>query len=76
MEDAIEILSLLICRAGNAGFMKAPVSNTHLALSVIVWLCMYAIAYTGFEYSLALIPALGSSDIYFKRKSFGLVRKG
>ena len=54
---------------------KMRVTKLRFALSVVICMCMYAIAYTGSKYSFILIFVIGITEVYLTRKRFGLVKK-
>lgn len=54
---------------------EAPITRLRLALSVLICVCMYAIAYTGSQYAFVLILVIGITEVFLTRKRFGLVKK-
>lgn len=54
---------------------KTCVTKFRFVLSIVIYMCMYAIAYTGSKYSFMLIFVIGVTEIYLTRKRFGLVKR-
>lgn len=54
---------------------KTPVTKKRFASSMLIYACMYAIAYTGSIFSLVLIFVIGMIDTFLTRKHFGLVKE-
>ena len=54
---------------------KTCMTKFRFVLSIVIYMCMYAIAYTGSKYSCMLIFVIGVTEIYLTRKRFGLVKK-
>lgn len=55
---------------------EASVTKMRFILSILVAGLMYAIAYTGSQYSFVLIVVIGVTEIYLTRKRAGLIREG
>lgn len=55
--------------------VKALVSKKRMVASIVIYLCMYAIAYTGSKHSLALIFVIGIAEVFLTRKRFGMIKK-
>lgn len=68
------ILISMIIHAWLHWEVKSHVSKKRLALSIVVYTCMYAIAYTDFKYSFVLILAIGITEVFLLRKRFGMVK--
>ncbi len=55
--------------------VKTVVSKKRLALSIVVYMCMYAIAYVDSKYSFVLIFVIGMVEVFLTRKGFGMLKK-
>lgn len=53
---------------------NAPVSRRRMVASIVVYLCMYAIAYTGSKDSFLLIFVIGIVEVFLTRKRFGMIK--
>lgn len=54
--------------------VKAVVSKKRLALSIVIYMCMYAIAYVDSKYSFALIFVIGIAEVFLTRARFGILK--
>ena len=54
---------------------KALVTRKRLAFSILLYICMYAIAYTGAIFSLVLIFVVELVDTFLTRKQFVMVKE-
>lgn len=53
---------------------NAPVSRRRMVESIVVYLCMYAMAYVGSKYSFVLIFVIGIVEVFLTRKRFGKIK--
>lgn len=54
---------------------KAPASKKRFVSSILLYACMYVIAYTGSIFSLVLIFVVGLVDTFLTRNQFGMAKE-